>query len=215
MDYKIDLKMQRQAIEELLLSTEVEGIKDLIRWLRSGDYYLAPASTRYHGCREGGLALHCYCIYDILKRQQFLAEDFSERSMILCAFLHDLCKIDVYSKTWRNVKRYTETGTRRDEGGRFEWVTEQSYSFEDALPLGHAPKSVYLINKHLDLSEQETAIILHHMGPFAGQDAARDFSAAARIWPEVALFHSADLQASYCMEDRNIKWLEQIPWVKL
>ena len=215
MEYSIDIKLQQKEFEELLLHAEAEGMPELLIWLNDSDFYRAPASTRYHGSREGGLALHSYCVYDLLKQKRHLVPELSERSIIITALLHDLCKIGVYSRTWRNVKRYTADGSRRDEGGRFDWFSEQTYTFDDPLPLGHAPKSVHLISRFIALTDMETAMILHHMGAFAGEAAARDFSAATRIWPSVALLHSADLEASYCLEDRNPEWLGQLPWVKL
>ena len=34
------------------------GIADLINWLESSDFFVAPASSRFHGCYAGGLLEH-------------------------------------------------------------------------------------------------------------------------------------------------------------
>ena len=40
----------------LLRETEHNGIEDLISWLETEtDFFTAPASTKSHGCYEGGL----------------------------------------------------------------------------------------------------------------------------------------------------------------
>ena len=35
-----------------------EGADKLLAWLEKTDFFTAPASTRYHGAYEGGLAEH-------------------------------------------------------------------------------------------------------------------------------------------------------------
>lgn len=36
-------------------SIKREGSTELLRWLEDSDFFVAPASTKYHGCHEGGL----------------------------------------------------------------------------------------------------------------------------------------------------------------
>ena len=52
-----ELKLQ-EFIETKLKSTKRNGIENLIQYLSDSDFYKAPASTKYHGCYEGGLAEH-------------------------------------------------------------------------------------------------------------------------------------------------------------
>ena len=42
----------------LLRKVKREGIDDLINFLEKSDFFIAPASTRFHGNYEGGLAEH-------------------------------------------------------------------------------------------------------------------------------------------------------------
>lgn len=44
-----------------------EGSDSLLDWLEHSDFFVAPASTRYHGCYEGGLLQHSLNVYDCLK----------------------------------------------------------------------------------------------------------------------------------------------------
>ena len=43
----------KEAIEKLLKSTKREGIDDLCKYLDEIGFYTAPASTRFHGAKEG------------------------------------------------------------------------------------------------------------------------------------------------------------------
>ena len=57
------------------------------------DWLKAPASTRFHLCREGGLVEHsCNVAETMLKLREVLAPDISEESCVIVALLHDLGK---------------------------------------------------------------------------------------------------------------------------
>jgi hypothetical protein len=195
----------KQKIESKLLECDRPGMEGLVSWLNGTDFFSAPASTKYHGCHEGGLAEHSLQVCTLLFRKGSMAAKapLCKDNIIICGLLHDVCKAGVYKKTWKNVKNYHDRGQKKDEGGRFDWEAEESYVFGDPLPLGHGAKSLYLVRRHIELSDMEAAMILHHMGAFPGGDAARDFSAAANKWPAVALMHAADIEASYCYEERK------------
>ena len=47
----------------LLRKTNREGIEELINFLEKSDFFVAPASTRFHGNFEGGLAAHSMKVY--------------------------------------------------------------------------------------------------------------------------------------------------------
>ena len=46
-----------------------QGADMLLQWLVSTDFFIAPASTKYHCAFEGGLALHSINVYKILKKR--------------------------------------------------------------------------------------------------------------------------------------------------
>ena len=45
-----------------------DGSDMLLRWLEDSDFFVAPASTKFHGCHEGGLLQHSLNVYACLKR---------------------------------------------------------------------------------------------------------------------------------------------------
>ena len=57
---------------ELLLSTKRPGIKQLIDWLDNSDFKVAPASSKYHSCYQGGLLEHSLNVYYELIREKDL-----------------------------------------------------------------------------------------------------------------------------------------------
>ena len=53
------------------------GADKLLQWLESTDFFTAPASTRFHLAREGGLLEHSLHVYDRLRnrRRRLLSAD--------------------------------------------------------------------------------------------------------------------------------------------
>lgn len=166
-------------------------IEKLLDWLESTDFYTAPASSRYHGAFEGGLAMHSLNVYRRLKE----LNDFydmegagcSRESEAIVALFHDLCKVDCYKVSTRNVKN--------DKTGQWEKVP--FYKFEEDFPFGgHGSKSVYLVQYFMPLEPFEAAAINCHMGPWDRQDYGNPgevFENNRLAW----LLHVADEAATY------------------
>ncbi|MDY0139483.1 MAG: hypothetical protein RBR50_07280, partial [Candidatus Izemoplasmatales bacterium] len=90
-----------------------EGASDLLDFLLSNksDFFEAPCSTRFHLSREGGLVEHSINVYECLKAylertrvKELYGLSFSDETIAIVALLHDLCKVNVYKKSMRNVK---------------------------------------------------------------------------------------------------------------
>ena len=137
-----------ERFESLLTSCKREGIENLIDFIRSTDFYTAPASTKYHLCCEGGLLQHSLNVYDCLC-SKFYNELWNEKltsvkpeSLIITSLLHDICKTNFYVPELRNKKVYSEHGSKIDSGGRYDWQQVTGYTINDTLPYGHGEKSV-------------------------------------------------------------------------
>ena len=77
-----------------------EGADGLLQWLTESDFFVAPASTRFHGSHEGGLLQHSLNVYDYLKRnveQAGLQDTYSPETIAVSALLHDVCKVNFYT----------------------------------------------------------------------------------------------------------------------
>ncbi len=177
-----------------------EGADKLLEYLTShhSDFFEAPASTRFHGSYPGGLVEHSlnvyHCLVDYMNRPR-VTETYgltaSAESIAIVALLHDLCKVNCYKKSFRNVK---------DEQG--VWQKVPSYDFDDQLPYGHGEKSVYIIGGFMKLTREEAFAIRYHMG-FAGSEDIRNVGSAFEKFPLSFALSTADMEASYFLESRG------------
>ncbi|MBP3923297.1 MAG: hydrolase [Ruminiclostridium sp.] len=173
-----------------------EGSDKLLDYLvNKSDFFTAPASTKYHGAFDGGLALHSLNVYDCLKnyldRPRVKEEyklNYSDESIVICSLLHDICKADVYVRGTRNVKN--EHGV---------WETVPTYFFEDNLPYGHGEKSVYMITGFMRLTREEAFAIRYHMG-FSGSEEKGNVGKAFEMFPLAFALSTADMEATYFLE---------------
>lgn len=174
-----------------------EGADKLLDYLCSkhSDFFTAPASTRFHGNYEGGLLEHSlnvyHCLKDYLARprvKELYELNYNDESIAISALLHDICKINSYKKSFRNVK---------DDKG--VWQKVPSYEFDDKLPYGHGEKSVYIITGFMKLTREESFAIRYHMG-FSGNEDARNVGASFEQFPLSFALSTADMEATYFLE---------------
>ncbi len=177
-----------------------EGADKLLEYLTSpsSDFFEAPASTRYHGAYDGGLCEHSLnvytCLCDYLERDRVKNTynlNCSDETIAIAALLHDLCKVNCYKKSFRNVK---------DEKG--VWRQVPSYDFVDDLPYGHGEKSVYIITGFMRLTREEAFAIRYHMG-FAGTEDQRNIGNAFEKFPLAFALNVADMEATYFVEGKE------------
>ena len=173
-----------------------EGADRLLDFLCSdnSDFFTAPASTRYHGSYPGGLLEHSLNVYDCLhdymsrpRVREIYGLDYTEESIAIVALLHDLCKVNFYVESTRNVK---ENGV---------WKSVPYYTIDDQLPYGHGEKSVYIASGYMRLTRDEAFAIRYHMG--FSKDDPNDVGAAFAKFPLAIALATADLEASYFLED--------------
>lgn len=183
-----------KRFEELLLSTEREGIDKLLEFIRKSDFYKAPASTRFHSCHEGGLLEHSLNVYDCLAAKRnnsiwkSIFDEVPESSLIITALLHDLCKTYFYTLEMRNKK---EDGV---------WVQVPFYTVDDKIPYGHGEKSVMMIETYIKLTSQERYAIRWHMGWSEPKESYNALGGAIKKYPFVWAIHEADNEATYLLE---------------
>lgn len=167
------------------------GADKLFAWLETTDFFSAPGSTRFHCSHEGGLCEHSIHVWEEMIRllKAYPEIRVSAETAAIVTLLHDLCKIWCYKTEFRNVK----------EGN--VWVKKPVYVFhEDFCYGGHGSKSVYLIQKHMNLTDQEAVAINCHMG-FSDRSPG-DFSlgGAYEQYPLAWLLHVADESATFVRE---------------
>ncbi len=172
------------------------GADKLFSWLeQETDFFTAPASTRFHGDHEGGLAEHSLNVYHRLQTEVTVstgAPNVKPETVAICGLLHDICKANFYKVSQRNVKN--------EETGR--WEKQPFYQVEDQFPYGHGEKSVFLIERFMRLKPAEAIAIRWHMGGFddAAKGGSYAISGAFEKYPLALLLHAADLKATYLDE---------------
>lgn len=183
-----------------------DGIDNLMNFIRKSDFYTAPASTRFHSSYKGGLLRHSLNVYKCLEekltspRWQEVLKSTKFESIILVSLLHDLCKTFFYETEYKNKKVYSDTGTKRDAGGRYDWETVEGYTINDKYPLGHGSKSVIFIQQFMRLDMTEITAIVHHMGFSEPKEDYNSVGKAFEMHPLALALHEADLEATYLME---------------
>lgn len=174
-----------------------EGADKLLDFLMKSDFFTAPASTRYHGAHEGGLLAHSLNVYDCLvdimsrpRMKEVYGIEYSDESIAIAALLHDVCKVNFYKTSFRNVK---------DETGK--WVSAPYYTIEDNLPYGHGEKSVYIVSGFMRLTRDEAFAIRYHMG-FSGTEDPGNVGRALEMFPLAYAVCCADMEAAFLMEGK-------------
>jgi hypothetical protein len=172
-----------------------EGADKLLDYLISSDFFEAPASSRFHCSYVGGLCEHSINVYECLssylsapRTVELIGTSYSEESIAIVSLLHDLCKIGIYKKGFRNVK---------DEKGA--WQRVDTFEFDDKLPYGHGEKSVYMITPFMKLTREEAFAIRYHMG-FSNVDDQRNVGKAFEMFPLAFALSTADMEATYYLE---------------
>lgn len=155
--------MSKQEFLRRVSTISRAGIDTLLAWLDETDFYQAPSSSMFHGNYKGGLVDHLVNVHEeLIKLAAFYAPgEYSDESIAVVALFHDLCKVDLYANSTRNVKNEL-TGV---------WEKKPFYKKAEVEPFGgHGSKSVYLTMRHIRLTQCEAAAINVHMGPWDKQD---------------------------------------------
>lgn len=176
------IRAQRNGFDPDEAGKKLEKCLD---WLRNTDFYIAPASTRFHDSQPFGLLKHSL---DVADKIIALCDVDSFKSVlvdeaVLCALVHDWCKIGLYESYQRNVK---------NEQG--QWVQVQAYNRGvSKYPLGHGEASMWLASKFFKLSLEECLAIRYHMGRWnISQDSLSELQVANESYPMVHMLQFAD-----------------------
>ena len=196
----------KENFEKALTFIKRAGINELVSYLKNEtDFFIAPASTQFHGNYDGGLlehsmnvtqfALHNFNVIIIRKPDL----EYLRESVVICGLFHDVCKTNYYvkEKKWAN-----------DEQGK--WKDYLGYTAKDQFPLGHGEKSVFIISKFMKLTDAEAMAIRWHMGatePSVSIPNNAHYYAynEAINHPLVRLIHCADMLSMTVEEKRDLK----------
>lgn len=143
-----------KSVITLLNTVKRPGIDKLITYLESSDFFIAPASTRFHGCYAGGLVDHSLSVYNklayfcthygLLKPDTSMGKKplpLKPENIVIAALLHDVNKIGKYAS--------------KDDGG---------YKLNKGNLTSHAKLSIQRASEFIKLDPIEDLMIRYHMG---------------------------------------------------
>ncbi|MFA5888206.1 MAG: metal-dependent phosphohydrolase [Candidatus Nanoarchaeia archaeon] len=161
-----------------------KGMEKLVKYLETSDFFTAPASTKFHGNYEGGLASHSYLVYhefdEMLSKH---GSNLPSESRIISGICHDLCKIGIYKKA-----TVTKAGK----------APSKPYNFDDEMPIGHGEKSLWIVGRYIEPTEKEMLLIRWHMGGYDANYEANSETIKHKC-PELVFMQSADrIVSSWC-----------------
>lgn len=193
---EINIEENKAKYIELIKSNiKRDGIDNLVEYLQKTDFFIAPASTKFHSNLKGGLCEHSINMFNrlVMLLEKEYGEKWQEKcsleSATIIGLFHDLCKIDTYAVEMRNVK----------EDG--QWVQKPYYATNDKLPYGHGEKSVYIANSFIHLTREEAMAINWHMGGYDMRvKAGFNLSDVYYTYPVAFLANIADNMATYLDE---------------
>lgn len=199
----IDVEENKEKFQKLChMWIKRDGIDELLQWLETTDFYTAPASTRFHLMCEGGLCQHSINVFEQLCDEyknegmfDFKTQEDTQKlmeSLAIIGLFHDVCKADFYKLTTRNVK---------DDYGN--WTKVPYYSIENqGILVGHGYKSARIVNKYMNITDEEYMAILHHMG-YSADDNIANVSEIFGKSKLTVLLHIADTKATFLTENVN------------
>jgi len=172
-----------------------EEFADLREFIETKTAWLtAPASTRFHLCKEHGLLEHSVNVAETLLRiKETLYPLVDDESCVIVALLHDLGK----AGTPEGGAQYlTNEPTERQR--RAGYGATQPYRFNENLTYLSVPiRSLYLALPYITLSEDEAQAIAYHDGQYVYDNK----SAAGKERPLTLMLHYADNWCGFVVEE--------------
>lgn len=159
------------------------------------EYLTAPASTRFHLCKEQGLLEHSVNVAEnMLKVRAALAPEIDEESCIITALIHDLGKAGMPG----NPQYIPNEPTPRQK--QYGYGPSVPYRFNEKLTYLSVPlRSLYLALPHITLSESEVQAIMYHDGQYVDDNK----SVATKETPLLLLLQYADTWSSFVTEKNS------------
>ena len=185
--------MERYQILKSKVVNRREEFLALMNFVENETAYLtAPASTKFHLCRDGGLLEHSVNVAEtLLKLKETFAPEISDESCIIVALLHDLGKVGMPNKP-QYIK--VEPSDKQKQTGTTPFPP---YKFNSDLVYLSVPvRSLHLIGGRIHLTEEEVQAIIYHDGQYVEDNR----SVALREEKLTLLLQYADIWSSRIIE---------------
>lgn len=216
---EVDIQNNKARFLDLVRGITRDGVDmdRLIAQLEGSDFFEAPASAIYHNAFRGGLCAHSLNVYDSLKKlcvsfytptdsvtgeQGAMECPYTEDTIRIVSLFHDFDKMNKYEQYFMNKKIYSETGSKYDEMGKFDWKSVPGYKRKedkDVFTIGtHGENSVYMTETFIPLSTEEHCAIVNHHSVY--DNPKLNVTGIYSKYHLACLLHTADMLSTYVKE---------------
>lgn len=191
----------KDKIKKLLLSTEREGMEELIKYMEVNGFFTSPCSTQHHLSKEGGLAEHSLNVHQTaMDLADALCSDYNWESVIIVSLLHDIGKIGQFGKPGYIPNMLKGRATKANPNPEpYQSEAKPYKSNPELLFIDHEVRALSIISRFIRLTEEEQQAILWHnglYGPFK-------YEIAGKETPLYMILHWADMWASRMIEEEE------------
>lgn len=143
------------------------------------------------------------------EKQEKIESSFEFKSLfeqcVIVGLLHDICKMNRFEVTSKNVKVYSQSGRNQDSMGRYDWQTVESYQYKnvkDRFIYGSdGETSEFMVRQYIPLKLEESVAIINCMGDVeSNHNQGLGLAAIYNKYPLATMLHCADLLACYVDE---------------
>lgn len=164
---------QIRFFRESMMSTQREGMEDLLDFAEELGFFEAPASGGNHLCKDGGLLEHTVNVMQLAEKIGVAmlggaAYNKIHDSVIIAAGLHDLGKCGRYGNPYY-VENMIQDGkpTKKDPVQKYKRSEAKPFKISpDLCHIDHPLRSVELAARYIDLTEEEEHAIFYHDGAY-------------------------------------------------
>ncbi len=201
----MNIEENKNRFLDLINSIQREGMnKDLlIKQLTESDFFTAPASTKYHSCERGGLCQHSLNVYDeLVALNERYGHRYDDDSIKIVALFHDFSKMNFYESYVQNKKVYSETGSKYDNMGKYDWKSIEGWKVRENnnvfIYADHGQNSEYMTRTFIPLTLEESCAITNHHSAFGNPNL--NVTPIFNRFNLACLLHVADVLATYIVE---------------
>lgn len=201
-------KYQSDLIDEVNNTSYNDVFSHAMSMLQSNDDEVLQAMMNVYGiCQPSDADAYRIACERFVKEMSLpQAHRYDDVSVRIVALLHAVDKANLYEESVRNEKVYGENGGKRDELGKFDWVSKRCYKTVDSSKRdsigGNGFSSYYEVSEFIPLTKEETTAIVNQY-QYYGRCDMNDLPAIMSKHNLTAFLHAAEIIATYCLDRRN------------
>lgn len=195
----------KDKIISLLINTNRVPDK-FIDYMDQIGFWDAPCSTNHHLSINGGLALHSLNVYELADKLAYLLFDINSlgayaNSIVIVSLLHDIGKCGQFGKPYY-VENMIKEGRVTKSNPEPKLIRSEKKPYLTNAELFNVPheiRSLSIIDRYIDLTEEEQFAILYHNGLYG----PLKYELQGNETPLYLLLHFADMWCSRVIEQEE------------